>query len=184
MASLKSWKSDWNQAWLIVIIWEPSYMFMQSKVIYQGQKVIWGQVIRQAENVKVASFKKLVRLEPNLVYWHNMGTFICLWGQRSYTKVKGHLRSSCKMGWKCENGLLWKVEVWFEPNLLYWCNMGTCICSCSQRSQSKVKGHLRSMCNITWEFKFWLICIQNVNFWLTGPRFRPISRESHLILAR
>ena len=42
----------------------------------------------------------------------NMGTLTCWWGQRSHIKVKGHLRSSCKIGWKCESGLIWKVEVW------------------------------------------------------------------------
>ena len=52
-----------------------------------------------------------------------MWTFICSCSQRSCTKVKGHLRSSCKIGWKCENGLIWKVEVWFEPNFIYWYNM-------------------------------------------------------------
>ena len=86
-------------------------------------------------------------------------TFICLCSQRSCTKVRGHLRSSCKIGWKCENGLIWKVEVLFEPNLVYWYNMETFICSCSQRSQIKIKGHLRSTCKITWKCKFGLICI-------------------------
>ena len=62
-----------------------------------------------------------------------MGTFICSWGQMSYTKVKGHLRSSCKIDWKCENGLIWKVEARFQPNLVYWYNMGTFICSCGQK---------------------------------------------------
>ena len=33
-----------------------------------------------------------------------------------HTKVKGHLRSGCKIDWKCENGLIWKVEVRLEPN--------------------------------------------------------------------
>ena len=55
-------------------------------------------------------------------------------GQRSYTKVKGHLRSSCRIGWKCESGLIWKVEVRLEPNLVCWYNMGTFKCSCGQRS--------------------------------------------------
>ena len=95
--------------------------------------------------MKLTSYEKLeVRLEPNLVYWYNMGTFIWSWGQRSHTMVKGHLRSSCKIGWKCENCLIWKVEVCLEPNLVYWYNMGTFVCSCGQRSQIKVKGHLRS----------------------------------------
>ena len=80
-----------------------------------------------------------------------MGTLICWWGQRLHIKVKGHLRSSCKIGWKCENGLIWKVEVRLEPNLVYWQSMGTFICSCGQRSYTKVKGHLRSSCKIGWK---------------------------------
>ena len=88
-------------------------------------------------------FKVEVQFESNLVYWYNIWTFICSCSQRSCTKIIGHLRSSCKIGWKCENGLIWKVEVWwFELYLVYWYNMETFICSCSQRSQSKVKGHL------------------------------------------
>ena len=38
-----------------------------------------------------------------------METLICWWGQRSHISVNGHLRSSCKIGWKCEHGLIWKV---------------------------------------------------------------------------
>ena len=39
--------------------------------------------------------------QPKLVHRCNMGTLICWWGQRSCIKVKGHLRSSCKMWmWK------------------------------------------------------------------------------------
>ena len=103
-------------------------------------------------------WKVEVRLEPNLVYWYNMGTFICSCSQRSYTKVKGHLRWSCKKGWKCENGLTWKVEVWFEPNVvdIIWEPLYVHVV---KRSQIKVKGHLRSTCKITWNCKFGLICI-------------------------
>ena len=93
-------------------------------------------------------WKVEVRFEPNLVYWYDMWTFIWSCSQRSCTKVTGHLRSSCKIGWKCENGLILKVEVWFEPNLVYWYNMETFICSCGQMSQVNVKGHLRSTCKI------------------------------------
>ena len=48
-----------------------------------------------------------------------MWTFIHSCSQRSCTYVKGHLRSCFKIGWKCENGLIWKVEVRFEPSLCY-----------------------------------------------------------------
>ena len=93
-------------------------------------------------------WKVEVWFEPDLVYWYNMWAFICSCSQKSCTKVKGHLRPSCEIGWKCEKSLIWKVEVWFEPNLVYWYNMETFICSCSQRSQIKVKGHLWSTCKI------------------------------------
>ena len=104
-------------------------------------------------------WKAEVWFEPNLVCWYNMWNFLCSCSQRSCTKVKGHLRSSCKIGWKCESGLIWKVEVRLEPNLVYWYNMGTFTCSCGQRSYTKVKGHLRSSCKITWKYKFGLICM-------------------------
>ena len=86
--------------------------------------------------------------QPKLGHRCNMGTLICWWGQRLHIKVKGHQRSSCKVGWKCESGLIWKVEVWLEPNLVYRYNMGTFIYSCSQRSYTKVRGHLRWSCKL------------------------------------
>ena len=89
--------------------------------------------------------------QPKLGHRCNMGTLVCWWGQRSYIKVKGHM--SCKIGWKCENGFIWKDEDQFEPNLVYWYNMWTLICSCSQTSCTKVKGHLRSSCKIGWNVK-------------------------------
>ena len=86
-----------------------------------------------------------------------MGTHICGWGQRSHTKVKGHMRSSCKIGWKCQFGLIWKVEVRLEPNLVYGYNIRTLICSWGQRSHTKVKGHLKLSCKIGWKCQFGLI---------------------------
>ena len=73
--------------------------------------------------------------------------------------MKGHLRSSCKISWKCENLLIWKVEVQFEPKLVWWHNMGPWYVHAVKRSQIKVKGHLRSTCKTTWKHKFGLICI-------------------------
>ena len=143
----------------LLILYGNLHMFMWSKVMYQGQSYQRSSCMIGWRCYSGLIWKFEVPLEPNLVYWYNMGTFICSCSQRSYTKVKDHLRSTCKIGWKCENGLIWKVEVRFEPNLVYWYNMETFICSCSQRSQIKVKGHLRSTCKITWKCKFWLICI-------------------------
>ena len=109
--------------------------------------------------------------QPMLGHRCNMKTLICWWDQRSHIKVKGHLRSSCKIGWKCENGLIWKVEVWLEPNLVYGYNMGPFVCSCSLRSYTKVKGHQRSSwkmgskykIHLTWNVEIWLKL--NLAYW-------------------
>ena len=74
--------------------------------------------------------------------------------QMSYTKVKGYQRSSCKINSNCKIHLIWKVEVHLEPNLGYWYNVGIWTCLWSQRSQMKVKGHLRSICKMVWNVKF------------------------------
>ena len=140
---------DFNQSWVIewcnmgtIICWWGQRSHVKVKGHLRSScKIHVGWKCESGLNWKVE-----VRLEPNLVYWYNMGTFICSCCQRSYTKVKGHLRSSCKIGWKCKNGLIWKVEVQFELNLVYWYNMETFICLCGQRSYTKIKGHLRSSC--------------------------------------
>ena len=38
-------------------------------------------------------------------------TLTCWWDQRSHIKVKGYLRSNCKMheGWKCKSSSNWKI---------------------------------------------------------------------------
>ena len=83
---------------------------------------------------------------------------------KGHIKVKGNLRSSYKIGWKCESGLIWKVEVGLEPNLVYWYNIGTVICSCGQRSYTKVKDHLRSRFKIGWKCENGLIWKVKVRF--------------------
>ena len=77
-------------------------MFMQSYIKVKGH---------QRSSCKMCSkwlhlIWKVVRLEPNLVYWYNVGTFTCSWGQRSQMKVKGHGRSLCKISWKCK---IWHI---------------------------------------------------------------------------
>ena len=72
---------------------------------------------------------------------------------------QSHQKSSCKMGSKCKIHRIWKVEIRLKPNLVYWYNVGTFTCSWSQRSQIKVKGHVRSTCKIAWKCKIWLFCI-------------------------
>ena len=62
--------------------------------------------------MKMASFEKLKSdLNQTLVYWYNMWTFICSCSQRLCTKVKGHLRSSCKIGWKWPHWKSWKSDL-------------------------------------------------------------------------
>ena len=79
------------------MIWEPSYVHAVKGHIPRS-KVIWGQVVRSAENVKMASFEKLksdlnqtwfiyIIWKPSYVHVVN----------RSQIKVKGHQRSTCKI---------------------------------------------------------------------------------------
>ena len=43
---------------------------------------------------------------------------------------------------KCKIHLIWKVEVWLEPHLVwYMYNVGTYTCSSGQRSQIEIKGY-------------------------------------------
>ena len=102
--------------------------------------------------------------QPKLGQRCNAGILICWWGQRSNINVKGHLTLSCKIGSKCENGLIWKVEVWLEPNLVYGYNLGPSIYSCNQRSYTKVKGHQRSSWKIGSKCKIHLM--SKVEVWL------------------
>ena len=68
MALFEKLKSDWNQTWCIDTLWDPLNVHVVKGHISRS-KVIRGQVVRWAENVKFTSFEKLeVRLEPNLVY--------------------------------------------------------------------------------------------------------------------
>ena len=114
-----------------------------------------------------------------------MGPFVFSCGQRSYIRVKGHQRSSCKMGSKCTIGskckihLIWKVEIRLEPKLVYWYNLGTFKCSWGQRSWIKVKGHVRLTCKIAWKCKIWLFCIFEDNVTPTGVGSRSGVNSHH-----
>ena len=144
---------NWNQTWFIDIIWGPSYVNAVKGHILRS-KVIWGQVVRYAENVKMASFEKLKS------DWNQTWFIDIIWGPSYVLTVKGHIPRS-KVIWgqvvrQAENGLIWKVEVQFEPHLVYWYDMGIFICSCGQKVRNQVQ---RSTCKITWKCKFGLICI-------------------------
>ena len=106
---------DFNQSWVIDATWKPSFVDEVRGHISRS-KVIWGQYVK-CENGLIWKVEVWFDPNSNLVYWYNMWPFICSCSQRSCTKVKGHLRSSFKIGWKCENALIWKVQVWFEPLL-------------------------------------------------------------------
>ena len=122
--------------------------------------------------MKVASFEKLksdrgliwkveVWSEPGLVYY-NMKSFICLFSQRSYTKVRGRLRSSCKMGWKCKIHLIWKLksywnQTWFidimwEPSYTHEVK---CHITRSKVTWGQVV-RLKIWNCLTWKDKVWL----------------------------
>ena len=126
MALLEKLKSDWNQTWFIGIIWEPSYVRAVKGHIPRS-KVIWGQVVWYGKNVKMALFEKLKS------DWSQTWFIDMIWEPsyvrvaKDHTKIEGHIRSGCKIGWKCENGLIWKVEVRFEPNCGDLDQMLTCI---------------------------------------------------------
>ena len=94
-----------------------------------------------------------------------MGPFVCSCSQRSYTEVKDHQRSSCKMGSKYNIHFIWKVEVRLEPNWVYWYNVRIFTCTRGQRSQIKVKGHVRSTCKIAWKCKIWLTYLFIIFTW-------------------
>ena len=58
VASFEKLTFDWNQTWFIDTLWDPSYVHVIKGQISRS-KVIRGQVVRWAENVKFTSFEKL-----------------------------------------------------------------------------------------------------------------------------
>ena len=106
-------------------------------------------------NIKVTSFEKLKSDWKQTVYGYNMGPFVV-------HAVRGHiLRSKVirgQVGLKCKMYLIWNVEVWVESNLIYWYYAGVYTWTWCQRSQIKVKGHVRSTCKIVWNSKILLTC--------------------------
>ena len=136
---------DFNQSWVIDATWNPSFGWWgQRSIKVKGHMRSSYKIDWKCEIVSVKS-------DLNQTWFIDMWTFICLRSQRPCTKVKGHLRSSCKM-----------LKMWekfkSDLNQTCWYNMETFICLCGIRSQIKVKGHLKWTCKITWS-KFGLICI-------------------------
>ena len=58
--------------------------------------------------------KFAVQLEPDLVSSYIMGTTIWYWWQRSNVQVKGHLMSSCKIGWNVGNSIIIELSLGFS----------------------------------------------------------------------
>ena len=72
---------DFNQSWVIDATWEPSFVDKVKGYISRS-KVIYGQVVRLVENVKVASFEKLMS-DWNQTWFINGNCHMVMW---SYTK--------------------------------------------------------------------------------------------------
>ena len=142
--------------WFIDTLWGLLYAHVV-KGHKPRSKVIRGQVV-DGLRVKFTSFEKL-RSNWNQTWfidkvWDCLNVHLV----KGHTKVKGHQWSSCKMGSKCKIHLIWKVKVRLVPNFVYLFDIGTFTCSWGQRSQMKVKVHVRSMYKTAWKCKIWLIC--------------------------
>ena len=75
---------DFNQSWVIDAIWKPAFV---DKIWghLSRSKVIWGQVVREDENIKVASFEKLKSDWNQLDLWIKYGTFcMFMWSKVIY----------------------------------------------------------------------------------------------------
>ena len=99
-------------------------------------------------------------------YRCNMGTLICWRGQRSHIKVKGHLRSSFKIGWKCESSHVgrqhqwsgdWEVFCRWFSHLLFCCKQGTWYKSSTLLLVPLKQFNVKSGMNVIYksDFKIW-----------------------------
>ena len=131
---------------------------------------VWCCMLFSGVKIGSLTWNVEVWLEPNLVYWYFVGPFVWSCSQRSYTKVKGHQSSSCKIGSKFKIHLIWNVDVWLEPNLVFWYNLGTFTYSWGKQLQMKVKGHMRSIWKIAWKCK-----IIHKLLWQATPAVGPRS---------
>ena len=117
--SFERLKSDWDQT-----------MLMWSKVLYQGQgsfEVKLEEMLKMKNSYWV-SFEKL-KSDWNQTWfmdikWETLyvdEVKVTYWGQRS-SEVKLEERLKMKIT------LIWKVDVWLEPNMVYGYQMETFIC--------------------------------------------------------
>ena len=124
MASFEKLKSNWNQTRFICIMWEPSYVHTVRGHVPRS-KVIWGQVVRWAENVKMVSFEKLTWTKLGvLIQYGNLHMF--MWS-RLHIMIIGQPRSTCKMTWKCKFWLIFIFEDQLELPNRCGGQMWTCI---------------------------------------------------------
>ena len=102
-------------------------MLMRSKVKFQGQGSLQ---IKFCWKYEISVFWKVeVQLLPNLGQRCKMSTFICLWGQRSYSKVKVIAGQVVKLAenvkllqfekFKCHCYQLWVIDSTCQPLYAY-----------------------------------------------------------------
>ena len=151
------WWISTDQMWVIDATRKPTFVD-EVKTHISRLKVIWDQVVKRLKCEYGLIWKGEVKLELNLVYWYNMGSFVCLCCQRSRAKVKGHQKSTFEIGpkWKIVH-LIWKIEVQLGLNFVNWYNVGAFTCLWGQMSQMKVRGHVRPIFKIIWKCSIWLI---------------------------
>ena len=93
--SFEKLKTDCNQTWVKDAIGVPSYdneVKGHDKVKGHPEVKLGGKCWFSLVGSPLKKLK--VRLEPNLGQKCNRGSFVCYCDQRSYTKVRGCLRSS------------------------------------------------------------------------------------------
>ena len=87
VASFEKLKSIWNQTWFIMI-WELLHVH-SAKGHIPRSKVILGQVVRCAENVKFASFKKLKIANMSICDLADESYSVCVTTSDQFVKEAG-----------------------------------------------------------------------------------------------
>ena len=79
------------------------YRIGRTRVMYRVWRTCSGAKWKFLWNIEV-------KLKLNLGHTCNMVNLLCKQGQRSHTIIKGHSRSSSKIGWKCKIFVIWKKK--------------------------------------------------------------------------
>ena len=111
---------DFNQSWVVGVTWEPSFVDEVKGHNIPRSKVIRGQAVRWAQNVKFTSFEKL-RTD-----WNQTWFIDTIWDPLYVHAFKGHAPRSkvirCQVVRWAQNVKFTsfeKLEVQLEPNLVY-----------------------------------------------------------------